>query len=113
MQDNFSAPPGLSAPEFLLRPIQESDAALDHEAVMESKEFLRSWEQTGWPEDDFTVEANRADLVRLAQRHNAGTSFAYTVLDPSLAKCLGCVYIFPTTAALFSKAKILSLVQCA
>ncbi len=27
--------------------------------VMESREFLRPWEQPGWPAGDLTLEANR------------------------------------------------------
>ncbi len=73
---------------------------------MDSKEFLRDWEQTGWPREDFSVEANRGDLLRLEQRHDKGESFTYTVLRPTLDQCLGCVYVFPTSARLFSKAQV-------
>jgi hypothetical protein len=73
---------------------------------MESKEFLRQWEQSSWPADDFTVEANREDLDKLERRHTDGESFTYTVMNPTETQCLGCVYIFPTTARLFSKAQI-------
>lgn len=107
--DDFQAPFGLRTDEFLLRPIRASDAELDYEAVMESKEFLRLWEQTGWPEDDFTVEANRADLEKMARRFDDGESFAYTVMNPTETQCLGCVYIFPTSAPLFAKAEITAL----
>jgi hypothetical protein len=104
--DEFRAPEELRTDEFLLRPIRASDAELDYEAVMESKEFLRQWEQSSWPADDFTVEANREDLDKLERRHTDGESFTYTVMNPTETQCLGCVYIFPTTARLFSKAQI-------
>lgn len=104
--DDFHAPDELRTDEFLLRPILASDAQLDYEAVMESKEFLRQWEQSSWPEDDFTVDANREDLAKLERRHTDGESFTYTVMNPTETQCLGCVYIFPTTARLFSKAQI-------
>ena len=104
--DDFQAPEELRTDEFLLRPIRASDAELDYEAVMESKEFLRHWEQSSWPEDDFTVEANREDLAKLERRHTAGESFTYTVMNPTETHCLGCVYIFPTAARLFSRAQI-------
>ncbi|MEZ5066248.1 MAG: N-acetyltransferase [bacterium] len=103
---SFRVPDGLSTEEFVLRPIRESDAELDYEAVMSSKEFLRDWEQTGWPKDDFTVEANREDLVRLERRHANGESFTYTVVHPTGDVCLGCVYVFPTNAELFAKARV-------
>ena len=103
---DFQTPGELRTDEFLLRPIRASDAVLDYEAVMESKGFLRQWEQSGWPEDDFTVEANREDLAKLERRHAAGESFTYTVMNPAETRCLGCVYLFPTAARLFSKAQI-------
>ena len=106
MTDSFRAPGELRTDEFVLRPLRASDAALDHEAVMETKDSLRVWEQSGWPADDFTVEANREDLARLEARHDAGESFTYTLFDPDGVQCLGCVYIFPTSASLFSKAEI-------
>lgn len=78
---------------------------------METREFLRAWEGTGWPDETFTVEANREDLLRLQKRHVEGESFTYTVVDPTQTNCLGCVYIFPTSAKLFSKADIAKLAQ--
>jgi hypothetical protein len=65
---NHAVPAGLSTEQFVLRPITADDAELDHGAVMETREHLRSWEQSTWPEDDFTVEANRKDLADLEQR---------------------------------------------
>ena len=103
------APAELRMDEFLLRPIRASDAELDHEAVMESKAFLRRWEQSSWPADDFTVDANRDDMVKLERRHAAGESFTYTVMNPTETHCLGCVYILSTTARLFSRAQITAL----
>lgn len=99
-------PAELRTDEFLLRPIRASDAELDYEAVMESREFLRKWEQSSWPEDDFTVEANREDLDKLERRHADGESFTYTVMNPTETQCLGCVYIVPTASRLFSRARI-------
>lgn len=101
-----TAPAGLVTDTFVLRPITASDAELDHAAVMESKEYLRTWEQSSWPADDFTVAANREDLASLEQRHTAGTAYTYTVLDPTGTECLGCVYIVPPDAAFLSKARI-------
>jgi hypothetical protein len=105
-KDDFQAPEELRTDEFLLRPIRAFDAELDYEAVMESKEFLRQWEQSSWPEDDFTVEGNREDLAKLERHHADGESFTYTTMNPTETQCLGCVYIFPTAARLFSRAQI-------
>jgi hypothetical protein len=107
--DDFHAPAELRTDGFLLRPIRASDAALDYEAVMASKEYLRLWEQTGWPADDFTVDANRADVVKLEWWHAAGERFTYTVLEPNETQCLGCVYIVPTGARLFARRQIAAI----
>ncbi|MCC7143311.1 MAG: N-acetyltransferase [Candidatus Eisenbacteria bacterium] len=103
------APDGMQTDEFLLRRIRASDAEADYEAVMETKESLRKWEQTGWPDDGFTVEANREDLIRLEERHDRGESFTYTVADPVTSSCLGCLYVFPTGASLFARAEVTTL----
>ena len=102
-----SVVPGeLRTPEFVLRPIRVDDAANDHAAVMETREHLRLWEQSSWPEDDFTVEANRADLLDLQTRHDEARAFTYTVLDPQGSEWLGCVYLFPTSATFLARSAV-------
>ena len=102
----ISAPGGLETREFILRPILASDAELDYEAVMESRVFLRKWEQSAWPADDFTVEANRQDMVKLERRHVSGESFTYTVMNLEQTECLGCVYVVSPQASWFSDAHV-------
>lgn len=99
-------PDGLTTDDFVLRPIMAADAELDYAAVMESRDYLRTWEQSTWPEDDFTVAANRKDLEKLEQRHAERRAFTYTVLDPAGTQCLGCVYLMPTDARMFTGARI-------
>ena len=103
---NEPVPAGLRTDEFVLRPIVAGDADIDYAAVMETRDYLRLWQQSTWPADDFTVEANRADLVDLEERHAAHRAFTYTVLDPDGTTCLGCVYIFPTTAKFLAKCTV-------
>lgn len=100
------APEGLATGEFLLRPIAAADAELDYAAVMESREYLLNWEQTGWPEEDFTVAANREDLEMLERRHGEREAFTYTVMNPDETECLGCVYFMPPDVRSFTKARI-------
>jgi hypothetical protein len=102
----ITAPGGFEAREFVLRPIRVSDAELDYAAVMESRDFLRKWEQSTWPEDDFTVEANREDMVKLERRHASGEAFTYTVMNLDQTECLGCVYVFSPEASWFSDAHV-------
>lgn len=109
LPDELSPPPALRTSGLRLRPIRTDDAELDHEAVMASQEMLRTWEQTGWPEDGFTVDENREDVGRLVARHKAGSAFTYTVLAPDESLCLGCVYIFPTDFGTYARASITPL----
>lgn len=106
---NITAPDGIRSEVFTIRPIRSADAELDYEAVMESKEFLRKWEQSTWPEDDFTVEANREDMVKMEQRHATNYSYGYTVMDPAETACLGCVYVFAPTAKMYLDAEITAI----
>lgn len=99
-------PNSLRTESLVLRPIRAADARLDYEAVMESRQYLRLWEQTGWPEEDFTIEENRKDLIKLEQRHLNQESFAFTVMNPAETQCLGCVYVFPIDASMFVRSKI-------
>lgn len=103
---NEPVPAVLRTEEFVLRPIVADDAELDYAAVMETREQLRLWRQTTWPEDHFTVEENRKDLVECEERHLAGRAFTYTVLDPSGSECLGCVYVYPTRATFLARAAV-------
>lgn len=105
-QIEFAVPERLETESFVLRPILASDDRLDYDAVMESKESLRVWEQTSWPEDDFTVEANREDLELLERRHAENGAFTYTVLTPDETECLGCVYVVATNARMFANATV-------
>ena len=74
-------PAELKTDEFALRPIVAGDAEQDYAAVMQTREYLRLWEQSTWSAEDFTVEGNRKDLVDLEERHAAHRAFTYTVLD--------------------------------
>lgn len=109
MYSRGPVPAGLSAAEFVLRPIVAADAEPDHAAVMESREHLRLWEQSAWPEDDFRVEADRQDLAGLEERHADGRAFTYTVLTPDGSACLGCVYVFPPGATFLARSTVTAL----
>jgi hypothetical protein len=105
----ISAPAGLRTPDLVLRPLLASDAELDYDAVMESREFLRKWEQSTWPEDDFTVQANRDDLLKAERRHANGDAFTYTVMNLDQTECLGCVYVLPPDARMFTDAQVTAI----
>ena len=102
---NSTIPEGLVTDEFLIRPLLSTDVELDYAAVMESREFLRKWEQSTWPADDFTLAGNLEDLQRHEREHINRESFTFTVMNPTETECLGCIYIFPLTARWLSQAE--------
>ena len=102
----FNVPEGLTTDDFILRPIVAADAEMDYAAVMESRDYLQTWEQSSWPADDFTVAANREDLEKLERRHASREAFTYTVMNPTGTECLGCVYVMPSDARMFAEARI-------
>ena len=105
----ITPPDGLVTDRFLLRPITVVDAPLDYEAVMESRESLRKWNQSAWPEDNFTLEANTEDVAKMAERRVLGDAFDYTVMNLDETECMGCVYIFSPSAKWFSGGDITEL----
>ena len=57
---------GFARDGFIIRPLVPSDAVVDHEAVMSSREFLYHWEQDPpYPPADFSVEENLEDLEQM------------------------------------------------
>ena len=96
--NNATIPDRLVTDQFLIRPLLATDVELDYIAVMESRKFLRKWEQSTWPADDFTLAGNLKDLQRHEREHINHEAFTYTVMNPTETQCLGCVYIYPLTA---------------
>jgi hypothetical protein len=80
-----------------LRPIRESDVAIDYPAVMGSRERL--WEKYGeawgWPPATMSYDADQQDLARHEVEIAAHKTFNYAVLDEHETELLGCVYIDP------------------
>ena len=95
MPDDFTVPAGLSRPRFRLRMLAAADAEADYEAVMASQARLRAGSPHGWPREGFSLEENRADLVRHEQEFHDRVAFAYTMVSPDETEVLGCVYINP------------------
>ena len=85
---------------FIIRPLVPSDVALDHEAVMSSREFLFHWEQDPpYPPVGFSVEDNLADVKQMDSEHLEGTRYTYTVMNPDETRCLAVSTSCPTTIA--------------
>ena len=74
----------------------------DLAAVMASREYLRRWSDSPWPEDDFTRADNEEDLRHHRLEHEDGVAFTYSVLasDVDEGRVVGCIYIRPLVDAL-------------
>ena len=89
-----SVPRPLQTPRFVTEPLDEKHAELDFEALMSCRVRLRDELQWGkWPPEDFSLELNRADVRGHHDEFIRGEAFAYTVLSPDRARCLGCIYL--------------------
>jgi RimJ/RimL family protein N-acetyltransferase len=92
-------PPGRAelATGHRLRPIRETDVAIDYPAVMASRRRL--WEKYGavwgWPPADMSYEDDRRDLARHEAEIAAHEAFNYAVVDKDETALLGCVYVDP------------------
>lgn len=107
--DNFTIPDRLVTDQFFIRPLLTTDVELDYAAVMESKKLLRTWEQSTWPADDFTLAGNLKDLQRHEREHINREAFTFTVMNPTETECLGCIYIYPRTARWLTRVEITSV----
>jgi hypothetical protein len=96
--DEFVVPRELAGEGFLLRPLGVRDLVQDYDAVMSSVARLRHTFGPGdpWPEDDLTLEQDLVDLGWHQKEFERRSSFAYTVVSPDGAQCLGCVYLYPS-----------------
>ena len=92
---DFEIPASLETDRFRLRMLSVDDVKKDYEAVIESRELLRTMFGGPWPRPGFTLEENLADLERHQQEFLSRKAFAYTVVSLDETRVLGCVYIDP------------------
>ena len=99
----FIVPESFVTEQYGLEILSPSVTEIDYDAVMTSKVRLRTifGEKTEWPRDDMSLEENRRDLQRHELEFKSREAFAYTVLTLSREKCIGCVYIVPSTVSEF------------
>ena len=100
---------GFTADGFVVRPLLPSDAALDYDAVMSSREFLFHWEQDPpYPSEDFSVEDNLKDLEKMYSAHCDGSRYTYTVMNAAETQVLGCIYFLPNDDRMYGTAAVTS-----
>lgn len=99
----FVVPESFLTDRYRLEMLSPSVAEIDYDAVMTSKVRLRNVfsKKTEWPKDDMSLEENVRDLERHEKEFKSRQAFAYTVLSLSREKCIGCVYIDPSSVPEF------------
>ncbi|WP_410659231.1 N-acetyltransferase [Amycolatopsis sp. lyj-112] len=99
----FEPPTSLATDQFHLEPLGPRHNPADHAAWMSSIERIRStpgYPDGNWPPPDgMTLEENLTDLRRHADDFTRGTGFTFTVLAPADNDVIGCVYLYPSSAA--------------
>lgn len=97
---NFVIPKTLETNRIRLRMLKVSDVVKDYDAVMSSVEHLQATKPFGpnqkWPKG-LTFEQNLIDLGWHQKEFQMRSSFAYTVMNHDESKCLGCIYIEPSS----------------
>ena len=92
----FTPPASAATERLCLVPLGPAVAEYDYVAIMGSRERLRRELRWGdWPPEGFTLEDNVADLAGHLEEFERREAYAYSVLDPSKAACLGCLYLEP------------------
>lgn len=95
---HFPVPAMLETDAYRLRMLSINDVVKDYDAVITSCDHLQGVfgpDQT-WP-IDLTFEQDLIDLGWHQKEFQRRTSFAYTVMSLDESRCLGCVYVYPST----------------
>jgi hypothetical protein len=92
---------GFETINFKVRPLTVNDLVKDYDAVMSSVGNLMGVFDPNdtWPTADLTLEQDLIDLGWHQKEFQNRSSFTYTVMSPDEAKCLGCIYIYPSKKA--------------
>jgi hypothetical protein len=96
--DEFDPPRAMAAERFVLEPLGPQHNDSDYQAWTSSMDHIRAtpgFEDSSWPRE-MTLEENLADLERHAGEFERREAFTFTVLEPSSARVIGCVYIYPS-----------------
>ncbi len=97
---DFEIPIGMETDRYRLRMLTVHDVVKDYEAVMSSVDHLKGVldPDSNWPEG-LSLEQDLIDLGWHQKEFQRRSSFAYTVMSLDEQRCLGCIYIYPSTEA--------------
>jgi len=93
LRDLLNPPERCESVNYLIKVSSPADNSKDFAAVMSSKEYLRYWSDSGWPNDGFTLEENLLDLQSHYAEHLQGKAFGYNIHSLNEDQCFGSVYL--------------------
>lgn len=67
---------------------------------MKSKNILRVWSQSTWPEDEFTALQNKEDLGSHVQDNVDHAAYGYMIYSLDQKTCYGSLYVNPLSSVL-------------
>ena len=85
---------------YRLRMLTVHDVVKDYDAVMSSVDHLKGVldPDSSWPAG-LSLEQDLIDLGWHQKEFQRRSSFAYTVMSLDEQRCIGCIYIYPSTEA--------------
>lgn len=98
----FKNPQMLETDNFVMLPTDTEYFESDHVAVMKSKNILRLWSQSEWPEDNFSLEQNKEDLSRHVEDNVNHAAYGYMFYSLDRKACYGSLYVNPILPVLES-----------
>lgn len=93
--DNFLVPNWADKSQYRVFQTDSNFFESDYEAVMASKEELRIWSHSTWPEDEFSMEQNRDDLKLHEEDNRDHSAYGFMIYDQALEYCYGSLYLYP------------------
>jgi hypothetical protein len=91
--NSLEMPIRLETADFVIHRQRISDNELDFDAVMSSKQILRKWSDSEWPEDDFSLEQNAQDIAEHIADHEQNSDYGFSIFTPGEDRLLGSLYL--------------------
>jgi hypothetical protein len=91
--NSLETPIRLETADFVIHRQRISDNELDFDAVMLSKEILREWSDSEWPEDNFSLEQNAQDIAEHIADHEQNSDYGFSIFTPGEDRLLGSLYL--------------------
>ncbi|GGO35893.1 hypothetical protein [Deinococcus humi] len=91
--DRQPVPTSFITPLFELHRQTVGHNEADYAAVMDSRQELRCWSDSEWPEDDFTLQANLEDLHMHICEHDRDEAYGFSIFTPDGQTVLGSLYL--------------------